>query len=166
MMAVVWATAHVTQFSQVGWRYLDKQHGSGYLAAGGFYTTLVDPASSNFTLQVVKISHDHAACTRPKLPDFNVSAEQVTFQLDASMPPAPGNRLAVWKSNFEAETALLFERQRDISVAAGGTFTLDVEVGDFYTISTVMTATKGQPKHPVPASVPQFPLPHKDAFDK
>ena len=126
MMEVVWATAHVTQFSQVGWKYLDAQHGSGQLPNGGFYTTLVDPLSSNFTLQVVKIDRDHASCTRPALPPFDVKAEKVTFSLASNMHTANG-KLAVWKSNFEAETAILFERQQDIAVDAGGSFTLDVQ---------------------------------------
>jgi len=52
MMEVVWATAHTTQFTEVGWKYLDSKHGSGQLENGGFYTTIVDPNSNNFTLQV------------------------------------------------------------------------------------------------------------------
>jgi galactosylceramidase len=125
---------------------------------------MVDPHSDNFTLQVVKISHDHAPCTRPKLPDFNVSAENVTFSLAQNMRTADG-KLAVWRSNFEKETAILFERQADISVEAGGSFTLEVQIGDFFTVSTVQTATRGKPKTPVPKSVPQLPLPHVDNFD-
>ena len=34
-MAPVWATAHVTQFAQVGWRYLKFGSGSGLLRKGG-----------------------------------------------------------------------------------------------------------------------------------
>ena len=68
--------------------------------------------------------------------------------------PTEGGKLAVWKSNFEAENATIFERQSDISVDAGGSFTLDVEIGDFYMVSTVMTATKGQSKTPVPVCPP------------
>ena len=34
---VVWATAHVTQFTQPGWLYLKDKHGSGSLPNGGFY---------------------------------------------------------------------------------------------------------------------------------
>ena len=64
-MPVVWATAHVTQFAKVGWKYLRGGLGSGRLPRGGFYTTIADPDGTDFALHVVKNSFDHAACTRP-----------------------------------------------------------------------------------------------------
>jgi galactosylceramidase len=82
---VIWATAHLTQFTSVGWTYLVDGAGSGNLPKGGFYASLVDPATSDFTLTVVKIDHLHARCTRPGLPDFDVSAETVSFTLAESM---------------------------------------------------------------------------------
>lgn len=36
---VVWATAHVTQFTQPGWIYLENNYGSGKLQKGGFYVS-------------------------------------------------------------------------------------------------------------------------------
>lgn len=42
---VIWATAHVTQFTEIGWVYL-KGSGSAQLPNGGFYTTIIDPASN------------------------------------------------------------------------------------------------------------------------
>ena len=155
-LPVVWATAHVTQFTEIGWRYLAVGNGSGELAQGGYYTTIVDPNGSDFTLQVVKISYDHAPCTRPKLPEFSVAPETFVLKLAPSMK-AP-KTLTVWKSNFEKETAMLFEKQQDIAVV-DNTITLQVAVGDFYTISSVRTAVHGSFSTPVPTSVPQFPLP-------
>ena len=64
-------------------------------------------------MQVVKISHAHAACTRPPLPAFDVSPENVTFTLSPSLGPLPPS-LVVYRSNFEAEHTILFERQEDI----------------------------------------------------
>jgi len=162
-LPVVWASAHVTQFTKVGWNYLNVGSGSGELAKGGYYTTIVDPKSSDYTLQIVKISYDHSPCTRPKLPPSlaGVEPETATFTLDASMGST--TTLACWKSNFEEETSVLFEKQPDIKVV-DGKFTLDIAIGDFYTVSTVMTATRGAIPTP-PASVPQFPLPHVDDFD-
>ena len=40
---VVWATAHYTQFTQVGWNILSNGFGSGGLPQGGFYNTYTDP---------------------------------------------------------------------------------------------------------------------------
>ena len=46
-MAVVWATAHVTQFTKAyseknKWYYLDIGSGSGELQRGGYYTSFVE----------------------------------------------------------------------------------------------------------------------------
>jgi galactosylceramidase len=162
-LPVVWATAHVTQFTEIGWQYLKNGFGSGELAKGGYYTTIADGKGSDWTLQVVKISYDHAPCTRPKLPPSleGVEPETAVFTLDMSMGAV--TKLACWKSNFEAETAVLFEQQADIAVV-NGQFSLDVAIGDFYTVSTVRTATRGA-FAASPASVPQFPLPHSDDFN-
>ena len=160
---VIWATAHVTQFTKIGWLYLKDGSGSGQLPNGGFYATFVDPSSKDFTLTVVKISYDHAECVRPSLPPFNVSDEVVTFKLAGSMQ-APST-LAVWYSNYENFTAEapIFVQLPDITVASDGTFSLKVSVGSFYTVSTVRSAQKGSHGTP-PPSQPQFPLDYADDF--
>lgn len=160
-MEVLWTTAHVTQFTQIGWKYLQNGYGSGELPQGGFYTTLVDPNGTDFTLQVVKISWDHAPCTRPGIPYYDTSAELVNFTLSSSI--GPFTSLAVWRSNYEAQPAIIFERQADIQVR-DGTFSLYVKVGDFYTISTIKTARRGSFAAP-PPSQPSFPLPYADDFE-
>lgn len=53
---VIWATAHVTQFTAIGWRYLLNGTGSGELPRGGYFATFVDPKSEHFTMNIVKIS--------------------------------------------------------------------------------------------------------------
>jgi hypothetical protein len=167
-MAPVWATAHVTQFSSIGWRYLKVDSGSGLLRHGGYFTTTVDPNSTAFSLHVVKNSFDHAPCTRPGLPASlkGVSAETVTFKLsDPAVLGGSAAKLACWRSNFELETPILFEQQPDIVVTAAGTLTLTVSVGDYFTVSTVRTASHGSFVDAVPASEPQFPLPYRNNFD-
>lgn len=115
-----------------------------------------DPSSNDFTLTIVKISRDHAPCTRPKLPDFNVSAETVTFQLAAGGPKPTS--LHVWYSNFERAPVVSFESKGTIAVASDGSFTLDVNVGDVFTVTTIATGKKGTYGEGTP-SAPQFPLP-------
>jgi galactosylceramidase len=193
-MPVVWATAHMTQFAKVGWKYLAVGKGSGLLPSGGYYTTIVDPKGDDFALHVVKNSLDHASCTRPNLPDTETVADEViTVRLDRTMlgaTPGVGNgygngygnayadrkvKLACWRSNFEAETPILFEQQPDIVLTAGVAtdvdvngagagsvafmFKLKVIKGDLYTISTVRTAKHGRFSEPVPPSQPRAPLP-------
>ena len=131
------------------------------LPQGGFFTTLVDgpdDGNDDFSLLVVKNSYDHAPCTRPALPPSQdgVKAENVTFILDSSMGGATS--LAVWYSNFERETPVLFRQQPDIKVGSDGSFTITVEPGDFYTISTVRTARRGSFDTPVPPSQPRAPF--------
>lgn len=162
-MPVVWATAHVTQFTKVGWNYLLNNTGSGLLPNGGFYATLVDPAGKDFTLTAVKISRDHAPCTRPKLPDFDVAAETVRFKLTRFSGVNDVEKLYVWHSNFEQADATLFKSKGTISVGPDGTFTLDIVPGDFYTVTTLSTGRKGHFPS-VPLSTPRFPLPHVENF--
>ena len=149
-------------------RYLQNGFGSGQLVYGGYYTTTVDPSSDDFTIVVVKISYDHAPCTRPKLPETlsRVEPETVTFQLDVASLGGNVSSLAVWRSNFEMETPLLFAQQDDVAVTPSGEITLQVAVGDCITMSTVRTARHGAfPDAPVPPSVPQFPLPYATDFE-
>lgn len=158
---VIWATAHVTQFTKVGWKYLANGSGSGELSQGGYYVTWVDPLSKRFTMNVVKISREHASCTRPKLPDFNASAETVVFKLASSMK-AP-SVLQVWHSNFETfdKDPPLFEHS---TVAVkDGMFSLDVQVGDMYTVTTMTQGKKGS-FGKIPESFRAFPLPYEDDF--
>ena len=171
-MPVVWATAHVTQFAKLGWRYLKNGMGSGELSKGGYYTTLVDPDGADFALHIVKNSYDHAACTRPPLPPTEVAEpEDVTIILAPSMliNSTSGKKitqLACWRSNFELETAILFEQQPDMMVdVVNGSFTMHVIDGDYYTISTVRTATHGKVETAVPPSQPRHPIPVVDDFD-
>ena len=162
---VVWATAHLTQFTKTGWKYLGVGSGSGELPKGGYYTTIVDPNGDDFTINVVKISREHAPCTRPGLPQFDVEEEQVTFVLDKSLK-APAT-LGVWYSNYNIDSgsgvATLFEKRADVKVVQGK-FSLQVPVGAHFTVSTVRTAQKGIPGG-IPASAPSFPLPHTDDFE-
>lgn len=166
-LEVVWATAHVTQFTKVGWNLLAVGGGSGQLPKGGFYTTYADPHGDDWTLVVVKIDHDHAPCTRPPLPGFDVSSETVTFRLAASME---AKELALWYSNFQETDSAgkahsVFERLENLKVV-DGTFELKVPVGAVFTVSTILEGpTKGAPAAPVPESSPSMPLPYADDFE-
>lgn len=179
---VLWVVAHVTQFTQIGWRYLTNGSGSGQLPKGGFYQTIVDAHGADFTMHIVKIDRDHAPCTRPPLPDFDVYAEDVTVELDASMfHSASILTLSVWQSNFMNFTTLdcigskamdvnnkhcsVFRRQNNVIVlVTSPSFTVHVPVGAFLTISTILEGpTRGA--YTSPTSNSFFPLPHADDFN-
>jgi len=165
-LPVVWASAHITQFTEIGWNLLKVGHGSGQLPNGGFYATYADPKSSDWTLTIVKIDEDHAPCTRPALPSFNTTAESVTFVLADHM--AKAQELSVWYSNFEAyrpdgTVPEVFTRLKNIQ-PVDGKITIDVPIGSFFTISTILNGpVKGKPETPIPKSSPSLPLPvHQD----
>ena len=159
---VVWATAHVTQFTKVGWKYLKNGAGSGELAQGGYYATWVDPNGKDFTMVFVKISQEHAPCTRPHLPDFETAAEEVTVHLDSSL----GNveALNVWYSNFEDGPPYTLFVKKDPIHPSGNVFTLPIPVGGYFTITTLSSGEKGTAGD-IPESAPRFPLPYSDNFD-
>ena len=48
--ASIWATAHYTQFSAIGWHYLRVGAGAGMLAQGGSYVTLFNNATADFSI--------------------------------------------------------------------------------------------------------------------
>ncbi|XP_065185035.1 galactocerebrosidase-like isoform X2 [Sycon ciliatum] len=159
---VIWATAHVTQFTKVGWRYLKNRAGSGLLPLGGYYVTWVDPDGPDFTIVAVKISYEHAPCIRPHLPRFNTSAETVTFELTASMGHIQS--LQVWYSNFEdGPPHTLFEKQANVAVV-NGKVNLHIPVGGYFTLSSLKSGEKGSfPNEKT--SAPNLPLPYKESFD-
>jgi galactosylceramidase len=182
-MPVVWATAHYTQFIQPGWKYLPVGKGSGELAKGGYYTTLVSPDLKYFTVIVVKISRDHAECTRPSL--WNWDTEEELFQLKIDMPEISidmgtnDGQTQTWYSNFEQEDTVLFQKldQQNntglsrVYFAKSGQpgirsydISLNVTVGGIFTVTNQMNVgNKGEAKNPR-APDARFPLPYSDDF--
>eukprot|EP00439_Symbiodinium_sp_Y106_P005552 s4381_g1.t1 len=158
---VIWATAHVTQFTKVGWRYLANGSGSGELPHGGYYTAWVDPSSDDFTMNFVKISRDHASCTRPPLPNFQVEEEILTVLLSPSMRPP--DKLEIWYSNFESYDAEPSVFKHSTVQVLNGKFSLKVPVGAMITVTTIKTGEKGSFQG-IPPSSPSFPLDYADDF--
>eukprot|EP00039_Didymoeca_costata_P019847 m.339152 g.339152 ORF g.339152 m.339152 type:complete len:813 (+) comp18686_c0_seq1:84-2522(+) len=156
-MPVVWATAHVTQFTSVGWQFLKVGSGSSELSEGGFMATLVSPDGKDITILINKISREHAPCTRPKLPDFNVTEQTLTI---GNIPDGI-SALNFYYSNYEDNSGDEFVEKSPLSVAHGSV-TITVPIGAMITLST-LKGTKGNiPDRPT--SQPKFPLPYKDDF--
>ena len=59
---------------------------------GGYFNSFVNPATGDFTLVVNKISRDHASCTRPPLPDFEVESESITLILPPEQAESLGQK--------------------------------------------------------------------------
>jgi galactosylceramidase len=84
-MPVVWATAQYTAHSTWMEVFACRKRFRGACQGGGGYCmTLVSPDLKYFTVIVVKISRDHAECTRKSL--WNWDTEKELFQLKIDMP--------------------------------------------------------------------------------
>ncbi|XP_020343291.1 galactocerebrosidase isoform X1 [Oncorhynchus kisutch] len=154
----IWITAHTTQFSQPGWTYLQTV---GHLVHGGSYVALTD-SKGNLTVVIETMTHDHSVCIRPPLLPFNVTAQNVTFQLKGSF--ASIKELQVWQSKFDFKTKkpFFFKKLSPLKIY-DGSFTLSLDVDEVYTLTTISTGQKGTYPDP-PASGP-FPKVYFDDFN-
>ena len=155
---VIWATAHHTQFTAPGWRYLGHGRGVGVLEGGGTYVSLTD-GRGNLTIVVESITEALGGCVHEDAPRGDVVKQDVTFQLGAGFESI--RSLNVFHSSFDPSSILYFQHETPLAVVNGSvTFTL--LPGAVYTLSTV-NGTKGA-FAASPPSAP-FPFPYRDDFD-
>lgn len=153
----IWTGAQFMQFTHPGWHFLGvNQGGSGWLPGNGTYVTLIDPNApqNNFTLILETFANgNRCPSSRPIAP-----VQTVTFLLTDGLPTA-GQALVMWLTN----STDFFIQLPDIIIANDNTITVTLPVDHMVTISTVRTASKGQPKVPIPPWSP-FPFPYYDSF--
>jgi O-glycosyl hydrolase len=138
--ASLWATAHTTQFTQPGWRYVDSA--KGYLDGGGSYVALRAPDSGDYSLIVETID-----ATAP---------QRLKFSVTGGLSARPVN---VWSSDLSStDSRQWFTHGR--AVRSGDTLTL--EPGHVYTLSTTNGQGKGRAVSPPAAPLR---LPYRDSFD-
>jgi len=129
----LWATAHTTQFAPPGWKYLDGA-GCGVLAGGGSYVTLKSPDSRDYSIIVETLDAQ--------------AKQQITFKIAGGLP---GSALHVWRTDAQQQ----FIRQNDIAPAGGG-FTVTLDPGCIYSLTTTTGQSKGSAAAP-----PRAPFPEK-----
>ncbi|KAL2303857.1 hypothetical protein Nmel_009138 [Mimus melanotis] len=181
----IWITAHTTQFTQPGWSYLQVD---GHLEGGGSFVALTD-GLGNLTIIIETMSHNHSKCIRPPLPNFSVIPQRATFYLRGSFCMV--ETLQVWHSrlDFESGKSSLFQQlhpvKRIFFTSATwvfchlvvnfcslsflqfqvwkGRFSLDLNVDEVYTLTTLKTGWKCEFPEPPP---PQpFPSNYRDDFN-
>jgi O-glycosyl hydrolase len=119
----IWANAHTTQFTKPGWHYLET--GSGRLAAGGSYVSLVSPDGADYSTIIEGMD-----LTEPT---------PITLRL-ANLPES---ELQIWSSDLvSGDPAEQFQHVGSVT-PENGTIELTAEPGHVYSISTRTDAGKG-----------------------
>ncbi|MFI9643610.1 ricin-type beta-trefoil lectin domain protein [Micromonospora sp. NPDC051925] len=141
-----WTLAHTSQFTSPGWKYLDSS--SGYLGGNrnnGSYVSLKSTNNSDYTT-VIETMDATAAQTL----NLNVTGGLST------------GAVHVWQTNLNSNnTADHFARAADIT-PSGGAYSLTVQPGYLYTITTTSGGGKGTATSPAQG---QLSLPYSDNFD-
>ncbi|CAH1784597.1 unnamed protein product, partial [Owenia fusiformis] len=156
----IWVSAHTTQFTNIGWKYLKHGMGVGKLAKGGSMVTLTSPDMKELTIVIETMSHNHSKCIRPALPAYDVAPQNVTINLKGSFGSITELNMWTSKIGFNGQASAMFKNMGKIK--AGSSFTVALDVDEIVTLTTVNTGMKGT--YPdSPASKP-FPTQYKDDF--
>jgi O-glycosyl hydrolase len=142
----LWVMAQTSQFTKPGWRYIDSA--SGFLGgdstgAHGSYVALKSPDNSNFSVIVETVQAKSSQTAQFKLVGFS----QATLHVWATNPGS--SNPSDW-----------FVKLADIHPVQGE-FSLDLEPGRVYSVTTTTGQAKGAAE--APPSAP-FPLPFADNF--
>jgi len=143
----VWAMAHTAQFTQPGWRYIDSASGfftQDTTGAHGSFVTLKSPDAKDFSVIIETVSAKTAQTVRFSVAGF------------------PQTALHLWSTDFTSSNSSDWFVKRPDVVVSGGQFSLTIEAGRVYTLTT----TAGQTKASVaPPAAGPFPIPYSDNFD-
>ncbi|WP_370377570.1 ricin-type beta-trefoil lectin domain protein [Catenulispora sp. GAS73] len=141
-----WVMAQTTQFTAPGWKYLDSS--SGYIGGNrgsGSYVTLKAPNNSDYSTIIETIDAGGAQTL-----NFTVAGGLSTGQVH------------VWATNVNSNnSADYFVHTTDVT-PSGGSFSLTVQPGYVYSLTT--TTGQGKGTAAGPASAPMS-LPYSDGFD-
>jgi galactosylceramidase len=135
----LWAIAHTTQFAQPGWRYLDG--GCGLLPKGGSYVSLRSPQAAGEYSMILETGDAQ-------------SPQSLSIRTCGGLAAGP---LHVWRSNSESQ----FEAQDDV-VPAEHVFSVVLQPGCVYSLTTTSGQRKGKTAIPPPAN---FPMPYAEDFE-
>jgi O-glycosyl hydrolase len=141
-----WVIAHTTQFTAPGWQYLDAS--SGYFngnRANGSYVALKSPNGRDYSTIIETMD-----ATGP---------QTLTFTVTGGLSQGT---VRVWSTNVRSSNpATYFVRGADVTPASG-VFSLTVQPGYVYSITTTTGQGRGTATSPGPGTLP---LPYSDTFD-
>jgi hypothetical protein len=142
----LWATAQVTQFTQPGWQFLND--GSGYLGgseSNGSYVSLKSTNGSDYST-IIETSTASAAQT-------------VTVNVSGGLS---GGAVHVWATDLNSSDPADWFVQQPTITPSGGSYTLTVQPGYIYSLTTTGGQGKGTAAGP---AVGSLSLPYSDTFD-
>jgi O-glycosyl hydrolase len=144
--ANTWATAQLTQFTQPGWKFLPG--GSGYLGGAetnGSFVSLRSPSTGDYSTVIESTTA--------------TAAQTVSVNVSGGLSTGP---VHVWATDVNsADPSTWFVHQPDIT-PSNGTYSLTVQPGYVYTLSTTGGQGKGAAAAPAGGSLN---LPYSDGFD-
>nr|WP_030326168.1 ricin-type beta-trefoil lectin domain protein [Streptomyces sp. NRRL B-3229] len=142
----MWVTAQTTQFTSPGWKYLDSSTGYiGGSATNGSYVTLKSTNNTDYST-IVETTQASAAQTL----NFTVTGGLST------------GTVHVWSTNVNStDPSTAMVRLNDIT-PSGGAYSLTVQPGYVYTITTTTGQGKGSAVSPAKGSLA---LPYADSYE-
>jgi hypothetical protein len=144
--ASTWATAQVTQFTAPGWQFLDS--GSGYLGgseSNGSYVSLKSTNGSDYSTII-----ETTTASAPQTVTLNVSGG------------LSDGAVHVWATDLDSTDPADYFVQQPSITPANGSYTLTVQPGYVYSLTTTSGQGKGAAAGPAPSNLP---LPYSDTFD-
>jgi hypothetical protein len=142
----LWVAAQVTQFTAPGWTFINSA--SGYLGSSesnGSYTTLKSPNGSDYST-ILETS-------------TATSAQTATFHITGGLSTG---QVHVWSTNVNSSSpSTWFNHVQDLT-PSGGSYTLTLQPGYIYTVTTTSGQSKGAATSPPAGSLA---LPYSDNLD-
>lgn len=141
-----WVTAHTTQFTQPGWQYLDSA--CGYLGgsdSNGSYVSLKSTNGSDYSVIIETVDA--------------TASQTVSFQTSNGLS---NGTVYVWATNLNSSNASDYFVQQTSITPSGGSYSITLQPGYVYTLSTTTGQGKSTLVGPPPAALP---LPYSDNFD-
>ena len=142
----IWVYAHTTQFTRIGWRYIDSA--CGYLPNGTSYVTLESPDGRDFTTVIETMDAPTSQLVRFNVTNDEMDSKPVQFW---STDLSSGNRKDY------------FVHVRTIKARAG-CFAVTLLPQHVYTLSTTIGQHKAQAQ-PKAGPADQLPLPYQENFE-
>ena len=142
----LWVTAHTTQFTQPGWKYIDGA--CGYLGGSnnnGSYVTIKSTSTNDYSVIIETVDA--------------TASQTATFQLSGGLSTAT---VHVWTTNLTSSSSSDYFVQQPSITPVNGSYSITLQPGYIYTLSTTTGQGKGTIVGPPPAVLG---LPYTDNFE-